>query len=217
MSRICRGRTTIWSMCSVRTATPAYTAGAGHERRATGRKGASPTLVVRGSSRLLAAVATRLTAYSAADLATANLSDWRQLRAELARRQQTRVQQRRFRRDPQAYLADLEIGSSSFYCRPSFFRAYAGSGLVIHCLARRQPTPSRLSVARTVSALTNSEVNPSAYDTSAAKPSVHRLVDLPKLRGLWCSRVRKRSACSASKALCWLHLSSARISGVNWP
>ena len=79
-----------------------------HERRATGRKGASPTLVVRGSARLLAAVATRLTAYSAADLATANLSDWRQLRAALTRRQQTRAQQRRFRQDPQAYLADLE-------------------------------------------------------------------------------------------------------------
>lgn len=79
-----------------------------HERRASGRKGASPSLVVRGSARLVAAVATRLTPYSAADLATANLSDWRQLRGALTRRQQTRVQQQRFRRDPQAYLDDLE-------------------------------------------------------------------------------------------------------------
>lgn len=80
-----------------------------HERRATGRKGASPTLVVRGSARLIAAVATRLTTYTAADLATADRQDWQQLRAALAQRQQARVQQRRFRRDPQAYLADLEI------------------------------------------------------------------------------------------------------------
>lgn len=79
-----------------------------HERRASGRKGACPTLVVRGSARLLAAMATRLTPYSAADLARANLGDWRQLRAALAQREQTRVQQRRFRRNPQAYLADLE-------------------------------------------------------------------------------------------------------------
>ena len=80
-----------------------------HERRASGRKGACPTLVVRGSARLLAAAATRLAPYSAADLASANRDEWRQLRAALAQREQTRVQQRRFRHDPQAYLADLEI------------------------------------------------------------------------------------------------------------
>ena len=79
-----------------------------HERRASGRKGACPTLVVRGSARLLAAVATRLAPYSAADLASANLGDWRRLRAALAQREHARVQQRRFRRDPQAYLDNLE-------------------------------------------------------------------------------------------------------------
>ena len=79
-----------------------------HERRATGRKGASPTLVVRGAARLIAAVATRRTTFTAMDLATANRQDWQQLRAELAQRQQGRVHQRRFRRNPQAYLADLE-------------------------------------------------------------------------------------------------------------
>ncbi len=79
-----------------------------HERRTTGRKDASPTLVVRGSARLIAAMATRLKPYTAAELAAADLADWRQLRTQLAQRQQTRVQQRRFRRDPQAYLADLE-------------------------------------------------------------------------------------------------------------
>ena len=33
---------------------------------------------------------------------------WRSLRAELDRRRQQRVQQHRFLRDPEAYLADLE-------------------------------------------------------------------------------------------------------------
>src|SRR5205085_10107644 len=38
------------------------------ERRITGRKGASPTLVVRGSVRVVAAGASRLGSFSAADL-----------------------------------------------------------------------------------------------------------------------------------------------------
>ena len=79
-----------------------------HERRATGRKGASPALVVRGSARLIAAVATRTKRYTAADLATCCPRAWKALRASLAGRAQTRVHQRRFRQDPQAYLADLE-------------------------------------------------------------------------------------------------------------
>lgn len=80
-----------------------------HERRATGRKGASPSLVVRGSARLIAAVATRTTRYTAADLAACCPRAWKAMRATLAGRAQTRVHQRRFRQDPQAYLADLEI------------------------------------------------------------------------------------------------------------
>jgi len=79
-----------------------------HERRATGRKGASPALVVRGAARLTAAVATRVATYTATDLAAADRRAWQQLRATLDQRQQARVQQRRFRRDPQAYLAELE-------------------------------------------------------------------------------------------------------------
>jgi len=80
-----------------------------HERRATGRKGASPSLVVRGSARLIAAAATRTTRYTAADLATCCPRAWKAMRATLAGRAQTRVHQRRFRQDPQAYLADLEV------------------------------------------------------------------------------------------------------------
>jgi hypothetical protein len=78
-----------------------------HERRATGRKTASPALVLRGPVRIVAAIATRLRPFSAVDLAV-DVDAWRSLRAELDRRRQKRVQQRRFRRDPEAYLADLE-------------------------------------------------------------------------------------------------------------
>jgi hypothetical protein len=79
-----------------------------HERRATGRKGASPGLVVRGAVRLIAAVATRLQPFDAPALQPPDLGRWRQLRRQLAARQGARCAQRRFRRDPDAYLAALE-------------------------------------------------------------------------------------------------------------
>lgn len=78
------------------------------ERRATGRRRAAPSVVVRGSARLLAAAVTRQRPFSAADLAACDRQAWRTLRATLDDRQQARVRQRRFRSDPQAYLADLE-------------------------------------------------------------------------------------------------------------
>jgi hypothetical protein len=80
-----------------------------HERRASGRKMASPGLVVRGSVRLPAAVATRLRGeVRGEDLAPSDPDAWRQLRAGLERRQAIRAQGRRFRRDPAAYLQELE-------------------------------------------------------------------------------------------------------------
>ena len=80
-----------------------------HERRASGRKMASPGLVVRGSVRLPAAVATRLRGeVRGEDLAPSDLEAWRELRAGLERRQEIRAQGRRFRRDPAAYLRALE-------------------------------------------------------------------------------------------------------------
>jgi hypothetical protein len=80
-----------------------------HERRASGRKVASPGLVVRGSVRLPAAVATRLRGeVRGEDLAPADPEAWRELRAGLERRQAIRAQGRRFRRDPAAYLKVLE-------------------------------------------------------------------------------------------------------------
>ncbi len=48
-----------------------------HERRATGRKQASPGLVVRGSVRLVAAIATQNYHFSGPDLAPRDLTRWR--------------------------------------------------------------------------------------------------------------------------------------------
>ena len=79
-----------------------------HERRATGRKGASPALVLRGSARVLAAAATRQRPFGAAELAQGSRADWQRLRAELEERRQRRVERRRFRQDPEGYLRDLE-------------------------------------------------------------------------------------------------------------
>ena len=79
-----------------------------HERRATGRKGASPGLVVRGAVRVVAAVATRDWTFEANALRPADLAVWRALRQQLQARQNARCAQRHFRHDPVAYLAALE-------------------------------------------------------------------------------------------------------------
>ena len=67
------------------------------ERRATGRKPASPALVVRGSVRVLAVVASACHPFSGSDLRPTDLVHWRQLRRDL-----------NCRHDPQSYLAKLE-------------------------------------------------------------------------------------------------------------
>ena len=79
-----------------------------HERRCSGRKVASPGLVVRGSVRLVAGLMTRLGEATAEELAPATVLAWRELREELGYREAARVQQRRFRRDPTNYLKNLE-------------------------------------------------------------------------------------------------------------
>jgi len=79
-----------------------------HERRASGRKGASPGLVVRGRVRVVAAIATRTQRVQAQDLHPGDVAAWRTLREELEDRQEARRRQLRFRRDPQAYLRNLE-------------------------------------------------------------------------------------------------------------
>lgn len=78
------------------------------ERRASGRKGASPAMVVRGSVRVVAAVATPPGGFVADDIRPMDIQRWRALRASLERRRESRRAQMRFRRDPEAYLAKLE-------------------------------------------------------------------------------------------------------------
>jgi len=79
-----------------------------HERRCSGRKVASPGLVVRGGVRLVAGLMTRLGEATAEDLAPARVYEWQDLRAELGYREAARTQQRQFRRDPAGYLKRLE-------------------------------------------------------------------------------------------------------------
>jgi hypothetical protein len=79
-----------------------------HDRRTTGRKVASPSLVLNGSVCVIAAAATRLRPYSAAELAPDNIKAWQELRQARETRRQQRTLRRRFRRDPASYLAKLE-------------------------------------------------------------------------------------------------------------
>lgn len=79
-----------------------------HERRASGRKQASPGLVLQGSARIVASLATRLRPQEGLKLRTGYVDDWRRLRAELDERRESRRKQRRFRRDPTGYLTRLE-------------------------------------------------------------------------------------------------------------
>ena len=80
-----------------------------HERRTSGRKGASPSLVLRGSVKLLAGLATRRQEVTAEQLSEADPAAWREKRAELEKRRARRADRRRFRKNPDAFLNDLEI------------------------------------------------------------------------------------------------------------
>jgi len=79
-----------------------------HERRATGRRGAIPGVVVRGSVRVMTAVVTKEQTFSAEELQPSDYQRWRDLRMHLQQGEETRRQQFRFRKDPAAYLAALE-------------------------------------------------------------------------------------------------------------
>lgn len=79
-----------------------------HERRASGRKGGSPGMVLRGSVRLVAGLATRTREVTAEELGAADREEWKRVRAELEERRGRRVERRRFRRNPEEYLKALE-------------------------------------------------------------------------------------------------------------
>jgi hypothetical protein len=78
------------------------------ERRATGRRGAVPGLVVHGAVRVQAALATRVKTFTAQDLIPYDLASWRAVRAEISFHQGNRCKQFRFRKNPAAYLAEVE-------------------------------------------------------------------------------------------------------------
>lgn len=79
-----------------------------HERRATGRKFASPSTVVRGAVRLVAAVATRQQVFDAEQLRPITPAAWQAQRRSLELQHEARRCQFRFRRRPLEYLAELE-------------------------------------------------------------------------------------------------------------
>jgi hypothetical protein len=62
-----------------------------HERRASGRKTASPAAVLRGEARLVAAIATRQHAPSGPDWGCADREQWKDLRQRLDQRRQAGV------------------------------------------------------------------------------------------------------------------------------
>ena len=79
-----------------------------HERRATGRKSAAAGLVVRGPVRVVAAVATALHPFTGPEIRPIDLAQWQAVRQSVEYRHETRRAQLRFRRDPDAYLGQLE-------------------------------------------------------------------------------------------------------------
>lgn len=79
-----------------------------HERRASGRKVASPSLVTDGSVRVPAALYTRAAPVTVQMLASVTHERWRARRAELDCKHLARRQRCRFRKHPAHYLSMLE-------------------------------------------------------------------------------------------------------------
>lgn len=78
------------------------------ERRITGRKVATPSLITRGPVRVLAAVISRLQPVDPVQLGLVDPMVWQATRRQLQRLRQARGLQRRFRRHPEEFLAGLE-------------------------------------------------------------------------------------------------------------
>lgn len=71
-----------------------------YERRVTGRRGAIVGVVVRGSVRVITAVATKEQTFTASELHPNDYQRWRDLRAQLQQCEETRRRQIRFRKYP---------------------------------------------------------------------------------------------------------------------
>ena len=61
-----------------------------------------------GAVRVQSALATRVKIFTTQDLVPHDVQAWRAIRAEVSSHQENRCKQSRFRRDPSAYLANLE-------------------------------------------------------------------------------------------------------------
>ncbi len=78
------------------------------ERRINGHKSSSGAVVVSGSVRLVSALVSQHQPFSADSLAQVDLQQWQLRRESVSRQRFKRVQQRRFRQDPDAYLTAIE-------------------------------------------------------------------------------------------------------------
>ena len=79
-----------------------------HERRASGRRAVSGRLILRGAVRVVAILSAGQPEVAAEQLRLKDRAAWQRLREHLDRRAESRRAQRRFRRDPATYLAELE-------------------------------------------------------------------------------------------------------------
>ena len=79
-----------------------------HERRCTGRKAASPSLVLRGSVRIIAGLGTRGPCFQGRERAPQKIDEGPTVRHGLEERRRARMLRYRFRRDSAAYLHELE-------------------------------------------------------------------------------------------------------------
>jgi hypothetical protein len=77
------------------------------QRRATGRKGATRSEVLRGQAAIAACLATRLRPFNAQDLALANIEKYRDLRKAIDTRRHNHTLGRRFRKNSETYMDDL--------------------------------------------------------------------------------------------------------------
>ncbi len=79
-----------------------------HERRATGRRSLPGTVVLRGAVRVVTILTADRCDDDPPDLRPSDYAAWWGLRPQLEERSESRRAQRRFRRDPDAYLTALE-------------------------------------------------------------------------------------------------------------
>ena len=78
------------------------------ERRITGRKSNSGTILVNGSVRLVSAVVTAHQPIPVDVLSQVDTQQWADTRAAVAKQRLQRVRQRHFRQSPESFLSNLE-------------------------------------------------------------------------------------------------------------